>query len=119
MNKTERNSLNLFSLNKLDRHLEWYVIGVAAAIAALSIRLKVGVAASVAASVFARPELVTTYRYIHNARLASCHTERLTYQGNNALFDLKTIIYGEPRHLLFTMQLLFLPRDFAGLFYFC
>lgn len=38
------------------------MIGVAAAIAALSIRLNVGVAASVAASELARPELVTTYQ---------------------------------------------------------
>lgn len=38
------------------------MIGVAAAIAALSIRLNVGVAASVAARELARPELVTTYR---------------------------------------------------------
>lgn len=38
------------------------MIGVAAAIAALSIRLNVGVAASVATSELARPELVTTYQ---------------------------------------------------------
>lgn len=44
---------------EINKHLEWYVIGVAAAIAALSIRLKVGVAASVAANVLARPEFVT------------------------------------------------------------
>ena len=43
-------------------YLEWYVISVAAAIAALSMRLNVGVAASVAANAFARPEFVTTYR---------------------------------------------------------
>ena len=38
-------------------------MGVAAAMAALSIRLKVGVAASLAAKVLARPELVTTFKY--------------------------------------------------------
>lgn len=37
------------------------MIGVAAAIAARSMRLKVGIAASVAANVLARPELVTIY----------------------------------------------------------
>lgn len=37
-------------------------MGVAAAIAALSMRLKVGIAASVAASVLARPEFVTIYK---------------------------------------------------------
>ena len=36
-------------------------MGVAAAIAARSMRLKVGIAASVAANVLARPELVTIY----------------------------------------------------------
>lgn len=40
------------------------MIGVAAAIAALSIRLNVGVAASVAARELARPELVTTCKTI-------------------------------------------------------
>ena len=39
---------------------------MAAAIAALSMRLKVGVAASVAANVLARPELVTIYKYNFN-----------------------------------------------------
>lgn len=38
------------------KDLRWYVIGVAAAIAALSIRLNVGAAASVAAMVLALPE---------------------------------------------------------------
>ena len=38
------------------------MIGVAAAIAALSMRLNVGVAASVAANVLARPEFVTIYK---------------------------------------------------------
>lgn len=46
--------------HSIAKYLESYVIGVAAAIAALSIRLKVGVAASLAAKVLARPELVTT-----------------------------------------------------------
>lgn len=38
------------------------MIGVAAAIAARSMRLKVGIAASVAANVLARPEFVTIYQ---------------------------------------------------------
>lgn len=39
-------------------------MGVAAAIAALSMRLSVGAAASVAAKVLARPEFVTIYHYL-------------------------------------------------------
>lgn len=41
-------------------------MGVAAAIAALSMRFKVGVAASVAAKVLARPEFVTIYNRENN-----------------------------------------------------
>ena len=50
-----------------NKYLEWYVIGVAAAIAALSIHRRVGVAASVAANVLALPGFVTI-----------CNTQGLT-----------------------------------------
>ena len=50
-----------------NRYLEWYVIGVAAAIAALSMRRRVGVAASVAANVLALPGFITI-----------CNTQSLT-----------------------------------------
>lgn len=48
------------------------MIGVAAAIAARSMRLKVGVAASVAANVLARPEFVTIYICINKIKLQLC-----------------------------------------------
>lgn len=59
-------------------------MGVAEAIAALSIRLRVGVAASVAANVLARPELVTIceIQSIQNKQVI-IHMIKITIRNRN------------------------------------